>query len=148
MKWYLNFCLLFLIVTGCWPEEEQTKNTTIEYIRQTGRLWGVTELRLNGAESVTFVGKKVSGGGLNLIMFDSKNKVTDSVTLTPGRSLSLSDGRHIFITYELAAIKNGRIVINVTDKFDARSFGDGIRQTKKTVTISPYKKQEVPQQTN
>jgi hypothetical protein len=76
-----------------------------------------------------------------LMMFDSKNKITDSVTLTPSRSLSLSDGRHIFITYELAAIKDGRIVINVTDKFDARSFGDGIRVNKKTITISPYKKE-------
>jgi hypothetical protein len=141
MKWYLNICLLFLIVTGCWPEEEPRKNTAIEYIRQTGRLWGVTELRLNEAESVTFVGEKESGGGLNLMMFDSKNKITDSVTLTPSRSLSLSDGRHIFITYELAAIKDGRIVINVTDKFDARSFGDGIRVNKKTITISPYKKE-------
>jgi hypothetical protein len=148
MKRYLTLCLLVLIAASCWPDEEPRNNTTIDYIRQTGRLWGVAELRLNEAGSVTFVGEKKSGGGLNLIMFDSKNKVTDSVTLTPGRSLSLSDGRHIFITYELAAIKDGRIVINVTDKFDARSFGDGIRQTKKTVTISPYKKEELPQQTN
>jgi len=148
MKRYLTICLLVLIITGCRSDEEPTNNTKIDYIRQTGWLWGVAELRLNKAGSITLVDAKSSGVGFNLMMRNSNNKVVDSVTLTPGRSCSLSDGRHVFITYELKAIKDGRIVINVTDKFDARSFGDGIKETKDTITISPYKKQGRPQQTN
>ncbi len=66
------------------------------------------------------------------------------MTLTPGRKCFLSDGRHAFITYEFKAIEQGRIIITVTDEFDARSFGGGIKRTKATVSISPYKKEEDP----
>jgi hypothetical protein len=77
-------------------------------------------------------------------MRDPNQKIVDSMTLTPGRKCSLSDGRHAFITYEFKAIEQGRIIIAVTDEFDARSFGNGIKRTKATVTISPYKKQQNP----
>ncbi|NIP24104.1 MAG: hypothetical protein GWN67_07885 [Phycisphaerae bacterium] len=39
-------------------------------------------------------------------------------------------------------VEKGRIIITVTDEFDARSFGDGIKRTKKTLSISPYKKED------
>lgn len=141
MKRNLTICLLALSALGCQPEEEPNNNTTIGYIRQTGRLWGVAELRLNENGSITLIDAKSSGVGLNLMMRDANNKVVDSITLTPGQSCSLSDGRHAFITYELKAIEAGRITITVTDKFDARSFGDDIKRTKATITISPYKQQ-------
>ncbi len=144
MKMYLTLCPLVLITVGCWPEEVPKNRTTIDYIRQTGRLWGVAEVTLNESGSITLVDAKSSGVGLNLMMRDSNNKVVDSVTLKPGRSCTLSDGRHVFINYELKAIKQGRIIITVTDEFDARSFGDGIKRTRKTITISPYKKEENP----
>jgi len=135
---------LVLIAAGCRPDEDPEHNTTIDYIRQTGQLWGVAEVTLNENGSITLVDTKSSGVGLNLMMRDSKHKSVDSITLTPGQSCSLSDGRHVFITYQLKAIEAGRITITVTDKFDARSFGDGIKRAKATVTISPYKKQEEP----
>ncbi len=144
MKENLTLCLLVLIAVGCRPEQEPNSSATIDYIRQSGRLWGVAEVTLNENGSITLVDTKSSGVGLNLMMRDAKNKVVDSVTLRPGQACSVSDGRHVFITYELVAIKDGRIVITVTDKFDARSFGDGIKETKETITISPYKKQEEP----
>jgi hypothetical protein len=139
MKRHLILYLLVLIAIGCRPEEDPNSSATIEYIRQTDRLWGVAEVTLNENGSITLVDAKISGVGLNLMMRDSNNKVVDSVTLSPGQACSVSDGRHVFITYELKAIKQGRIIITVTDKFDARSFGDGIKRTKKTLTISPYK---------
>lgn len=148
MKKNLTLCLLVLIAIGCRPDQNQNSSATIDYILQTGRLWGVAELRLNDSESITLVDAKSSGLGLNLTMRDSKHKTVDSITLRPGQACSLSDGRHAFITYELKAIEQDRIVIKVTDKFDARSFGDGIKETKKTITISPYKKQDLPQQTD
>jgi len=141
MKRYLLICLFLIIAPGCWPEEDPNNNAAIDYIRRTGRLWGVAEVILNENSSITLVDAKSSGVGLNLMMRDSNNKTVDSITLTPGQSCSLSDGRHAFITYEFKAIKQGRITISVTDKFDARSFDDGIKETKSTVTISPYKKQ-------
>lgn len=141
MKRYLMLWLSVLIAGGCRPDQDPVSNVTIEYIRQTGRLCGVAEVRLNENESVTLVDEKESGYGFGLMMIGLKHKVVDSVTLKPGQSCTLSDGHHVFINYELKAIKQGRIIITVTDKFDARSFGDGIKQTKATVTVSPYKKE-------
>ncbi|HUS73291.1 MAG TPA: hypothetical protein VMY06_09520 [Sedimentisphaerales bacterium] len=148
MKMNLTLCLFLLIAAGCRPDEEPKNNATIDYIHQTGRLWGVAELKLNENNSITLIDAKSSGYGYALIMRDSKSNVVDSITLKPGQACTLSDGRHAFITYELKAIEAGRISITVTDKFDARSFGDGIKEVKKTITISPYKKQDSPQQTN
>lgn len=142
MKRNLLLCLFALIGLGCRADRDPNSSATIEYIRQTGRLWGVAEVALNENGSITLVDAKSSGVGLNLMMRDSKHKTVDSITLSPSQSCSLSDGRHVFITYELKAIEAGRIVIKVTDEFDARSFGDGIKRTKATVTISPYKKEE------
>ena len=137
MKSNLTLCLLVLIASGCWPEQEPGSRTTIDYIRQTGRLWGVAEVTLNEDGSISLIDAKSAGVGLNLMMRDANSQVVDSITLKPGQACSLSDGRHVFITYELKAIEAGRITITVTDKFDARSFGDGIKQTKETITISP-----------
>jgi ribosomal protein S4E len=148
MKINLSLCLLVLIAAGCRPDEEPKNNTTIDYIRRTGRLWGVAEVTLNDNGSITLLDTKSTGVGLNLMMRDAENNVVDSVTLSPGQSCSLSDGRHVFITYELKAIEQGRITFTITDKFDARSFGDGIKETKTTITITPYTKQDLPQQTN
>lgn len=142
MKRYLLICLFLIITPGCWPEEAPNSSATIEYIRQTGRLWGIAAVTQNENGSITLVDAKSSGVGLNLMMRDSKHKTVDSITLSSGQCCYLSDGRHTFITYELKAIKHGRIIITVTDKFDARSFGDGIKRTKKILTISPYKKEE------
>ncbi|MHC4691969.1 MAG: hypothetical protein ACYS67_04445 [Planctomycetota bacterium] len=144
MKRNLTLCLLVLLATGCRPDQDQKNSTTIDYIRQTGRLWGVSEVILNENGSITLVDAKSSGTGLNLMLRDANNKVVDTVTLSTGRACSFSDGRHVFIAYELKAIEAGRIIIAVTDEFDARSFGDGIKRTKKTLTISPYKKEESP----
>ena len=145
MKRYLFLYLFLIIAPGCRPDKDPEHNTTIDYIRQTGRLWGVAELSLNENDSITLIDANSSGLGLNLMMRDANNNVVDSVTLSPGQSCSLSDGRHVFITYEFKAVEAGRIIITVTDQFDARSFGDGIKQTKDTITISPYEKKGLPQ---
>jgi len=36
----------------------------------------------------------------------------------------------------------GKIVFVVTDKFDSRSFGNGIKIEAKVVTISPYREEK------
>jgi len=144
MKRYLIICLFLIITPGCKPEDDPNTGTTIDYIRRTGRLWGVAGVILNENGSITLIDTKGSGDGFALTMRDPNQKAIDSMTLNPGRKCSLSDGRHAFITYEFKAIEQGRITIAVTDEFDARSFGNGIKRTKATVTISPYKKQQNP----
>ncbi|NIP24101.1 MAG: hypothetical protein GWN67_07870 [Phycisphaerae bacterium] len=94
MKRYLLLCLLFLIADGCWPDSYPNSGATIEYILQTGRLWGVAEVRLNENGSITLVDAKVSGYGFALTMRDPNQKTVDSMTLTPGRKCFLSDGRY------------------------------------------------------
>ena len=142
MKRYLTLCLFVLIAAGCRPDEVQKNSATIDYIRRTGRLWGVAEVTLNENGSITLIDAKDSGYGYGLMMMrDPDYKNVDSITLTPGQSCSLSDGHHVFITYEFKAIEQDRIIITVNDKFDARSFGDGIMRAKATITIPPYKKE-------
>lgn len=148
MKRNLTLCLLVLIAVGCRPDQDSNSSATIDYIRQTGRLWGIDEVNLNENGSITLIDAKSSGVGLNLMMHDSNNQLVDSVILSPGQSCSLSDGRHVFITYAFKAIEQGWVSITVTDKFDARSFGDSIKQTKATINISPYKSKDLPQKTN
>jgi hypothetical protein len=63
MKSNLTLCLLVLIATGCRPKQEPKSNTTIDYIRQTHRLWGVAELKLNENNSITLIDAKSSGDG-------------------------------------------------------------------------------------
>ena len=125
MKRNLIICLLALITPGCWPDEDPNTDTTIDYIRQTGRLWGVAEVILNENDSITLFDAKSSGVGLNLMMRDANNKTVDSITLSPGQSCSLSDGRHAFIIYELKEIEQGLINFMVTQKFDALFLGVG-----------------------
>ena len=64
----------------------------------------------------------------------------DSVDLLTGQSCDLSDGRHVFITYKLKSIKRNVLTFMVTDKFDARAFGDNIKIARKEIAISPYVK--------
>jgi len=119
--------------------EQPSYENTFEYIEKTGRLWGVAAISLNQDNSVTLQDAKTSGYGYGLMMFDSKFNVVDALTIGQGQSCSLADGRHVFIKYELKEVEDGNLTFVVTDKFDARSFGDGIKEEKKTLTILPYK---------
>jgi hypothetical protein len=71
-------------------------------------------------------------------MGDGKTGGLDKITLQSGQSCQLSDGHHVFITYKFLGIKDGRIIVDVTDEFDARSFGKGVKQEREKITISPY----------
>lgn len=125
-------------------DKPEYKNT-IDYIQQTGRLWGIAQVTIDNDNSVTLVDAETGyGRGLSL----SLSRRVASVTLKIGESCVLSDGHHAFITYELKKIEKGKITFLVTDKFDARSFGDGIKQETKILTISPYLKEKIPPPNN
>ena len=119
--------------------EQPSYENTFDYIEKTHRLWGVAAISLNEENSITLEDDKTSGYGYGLMMFDRNHNVVDSVTIRRGQSCSLTDGRHVFIKYELEKVEDGKLTFVVTDKFDARSFGNGVKEENKTTTISPYK---------
>jgi hypothetical protein len=150
-KYQLKAVLLLLILcTGCTEkkpaetnqgEQTVTQSATIDAIEKSGRLWGVEEVQLNKDGSVTLKDTMHSGEGVNLMMINASNASgVDSVDLLIGQSCSLSDGHHVFITYKLKSIIGNVLTFMVTDKFDARAFGDNIKIAHKEVAISPYVK--------
>jgi protein tyrosine phosphatase (PTP) superfamily phosphohydrolase (DUF442 family) len=122
---------------GIRSDQSSYKNT-FDYIDKTCRLWGIAAVSLNEDNSITLEDEKISGYGYALMMFDFNHKVVDAVTIRQGESFSLSDGHHVFIEYELEKVEDGKLTFVITDKFDARSFGDGIKEEEKTMTVSPY----------
>lgn len=133
-------CLIISLLTGFVSGAGKTKyKSTMDYILKTGYLLGIAEVKLNKDNSVTLVDAK-SGYGAGLSM--SLAKKIDSATIKIGESCVLRDGHHASITYELKKIEKGQLTFLITDKFDARSFGDSIKKETKTITIAPYKNKE------
>lgn len=143
MKTTITFLIIVLLMTVVSSSKEPDYKNTIDYIEKTGRLWGIAEVRINGDHSVTLVDTETGYG--SALMF-SLSEVVKSRTIKAGERCTLSDGHHFFITYEFKESKNGKIAFIVTDKFDARSFGDAVKKETKTITISPYKEEQKPQQ--
>lgn len=144
MKTTITFLIVVLLIpVVSFASKEPDYKNTIDYIEKTGRLWGIAEVRINADDSVTLVDAE-SGYGSELML--SLGEVVKSRTIKAGESCTLSDGHHAFITYEFKESKKGKITFIITDTFDARSFGDGVKKETKTITISPYKEEQKPQQ--
>jgi len=135
-------CLTILLLSFASFAFCEEYKSSLDYIEKTNKLWGVSECIVNMDKSITFVDRKNSGVGVYLFIRDDKGGFLDKVTLKPGESFELMDGHHAFITYKYQGIEDEKIIIEVTDKFDARSFGDDIKIEKKTVTILPYKDED------
>ena len=116
------FLMSVLIIFPSYVFCEEYKST-IDYIEKTDKLWGISACVINNDNSVTLVDSKGKGYGFALWIPDGKGVFLEKVTLRPGESCELMDGHHAFITYKFIGVKDGRINIEVTDKFDARSFG-------------------------
>jgi protein tyrosine phosphatase (PTP) superfamily phosphohydrolase (DUF442 family) len=123
---------------GIRSDQSSYKNT-FDYIEKTCRLWGIAAVSLNEDNSITLEDEKTSGYGYGLMMFDFNHKVVDAATIRRGQSCSLADGRHVLIEYELKKVEDGKLTFVITEKFDAGSFGGGVKEEKKTMTLSPYK---------
>jgi hypothetical protein len=121
-------------LVSSWTAEPKYKSS-IDYIRQTGRLWGISEVRINNDASITLIDAK-TGPGRGLMMSLSESQ--ESATIKPGESCSLKDGHHAAIVYKLQKIEQGKLTFSITEKFDARSFGKGITTETKMLSISPY----------
>ncbi len=109
--------------------------SAIDYIQQTGRLWGISEVRINSDALITLVDAE-TGPGCGLML--SLSEPQKSATIKPGESCSLKDGHHASIAYKLQKIEQGKLTFCITEKFDARSFGKGLTTETKMISISPY----------
>ncbi len=135
--------LIFLILIGGLINAYSGEfDSAMDYIKKTSKLWGVSKVILNENNRITLVDRKKQGHGYALGLMNKNHEWIDEITLKPNESCLLTDGRHAFITYKLISIRNSNIVIEVIDKFDARSFGDDIKEEMETVTIKPYKDNE------
>jgi len=130
------FLIIILLPGFAFGTDKPEYKSTIDYIQKTGRLWGISEIRINEDNSVTLLDSE-TGYGSQLMM--SLTKVVKSETINVGEKSVLIDGHHVFITYEFKKLEKNKITFLVTDKFDARSFGDGIKEETKIITILPYK---------
>jgi hypothetical protein len=144
---------LFYGAISCAALAQQPEyNGDIDYMKKTGRLWGIAELRVNTDDSVSLVDanysedaeRQIPGYGLFFWQMAEGNLVTpgddhNQITLRKDQACMLSDGHHAFITYTLTGIEEGTAIIRVKEKFDARSFGDGVMETTETFRIKPYK---------
>ena len=136
----LFFVICVTVVAGA--AEKETYNSCLDYIKRTGKLWGICEVATNDDGTVMIVDAKHAGFGYGLTMYDSDNKFVSKVTLSAKQQCSLSDGHHAFLKYEVKAIKDGVVEVTVTDRFDARSFGKGVTEKTETVSVKPYKDED------
>ncbi len=141
MRKILRICLvcvfLFAYSALC-AQDKQSYDSTTDYILKTQRLWGISEVRVNEDGTVTLTDAKNSGYGYALFVPDGKGGFLEQITLSPGQSFELTDGHHAFITYKFVKVEKDKIIFAVTDKFDARAFGDKVRIETKEVTVTPY----------
>lgn len=112
---------------------------TFDYIGKTGKLWGVEQVLLNSDGTVTLIDARRSGYGHGLMMLDGKRNVVERAVLSVNQTCLLTDGDHAFISYEFNAASDGLITFTVTNRFDARSFGQGVKEEKRTFRIQPYR---------
>ena len=138
MKKMILISLLWMFFPWlCFGQAEQSYDNSIDFSSKTQRLWGISEVRVNGDGTVTLV-DAVTGYGYGLFVFDGPSGFLEKITLSPGQSFVLTDGDHAFLTYKLVRIEKDQIIFEVTDKFDARAFGDGVKIETKEVSIAPY----------
>jgi len=137
--------MLLVFLALAWSAESVYSaefKSTIEYIQKTHKLWGISKVTDNGDNTITLADGKNEGYGHALGLMDKNSEWIDEITLKPKESCLLTDGHHAFITYQFIAIKDSNITFKVIDKFDARSFGDGIKKETAKFTISPYEDKE------
>ncbi len=123
-------------------EDKPQYKSAIEYIQKTGRLWGISEVWVDADATVILIDAKSAGCGYGMMMLTPESKIVESVNLKVSQSCTLTDGHHASIGYKLKSVKNGVMIIEVTETFDARSFGKGVKEENATVSVTPYSDKE------
>ena len=136
--WEENKAVFGRSTTGS-ADEVKKPNSVHGYIEQTSKLWGISEVIINEDGSVTLFDSKTTEPGYGLSLRNSDKKSVDQVTLKPKEVCSLTD-HHACITYRFLTVDGSKIAFSVSDKFDARSFGGGIKEDTKILSVKPYEK--------
>ena len=139
--------LSLVFLSGCFKRAASEAPTVI--IAETAnvpshptpqKMWGICEVAINIADgTVTLVVAK----GRGLTMYDAENKWVSQVTLHEKQYCRLSDGDHASIKYTIKSIKEDIVEVIVTDRFDARSFGQEITEKTKNIFVKPYKDSDI-----
>lgn len=137
--------ILIACIAGCngEPREvEPLEGGCIEEMQKTGTLWGIREVRANPDGSVTLSESRWSGPGCALFMLDANGQPAKQVTLKPGASCRLTDGHHAFLRYTYLRGADGKLQFEVLERFDARAFGDGVKEATETLAVSGYRHED------
>ena len=134
----VTWCAAALLLCAGAGRGETAYTSALDYIEQTGTLWGIAGCLMNPDGSITLVDRTQSGAGFLLWIAAKDGAAAEQVTLRQGESCQLTDGHHAFITYAFLGLQDDRIRIEVTDTFNAISFGGTVEERRDTVTIEPY----------
>jgi hypothetical protein len=119
-----------LILFGCKPAND----VDFQQIEKTGILPGVAQLRLNEDGSVTLVHENT----FFPIMLDENNQSAERVTLKPGGQCAVGDGRHASWQYQFQSADGDKVLLKVTGRFNAVSFGGGISEKSRKIRVGVY----------
>ncbi len=134
----LAIATALLLPGGAGALGDSTESGTLKYIQETGKLWGVKEVRANADGSVTLFDARYSVKGHGLSMRDADHNPVDTITLKQQAACSLSDGHHVFLEYRFLRAEDDALLFRVTERIDARSFGGKESETTGIVTVSAY----------
>ncbi|MBD3264630.1 MAG: hypothetical protein GF375_05980 [Candidatus Omnitrophica bacterium] len=138
MKNMLKIFLVIILFLSCSYAFSESYKDAISYTVKTGKLWGISDCIISGDGSLTLIDAKDKGYGHVLWIPDGKGGYLEKVKLSPGESFKLTDGHHVFITYQFKKFSQGQINMEVTEIIDERSFGGRIKKKRKPVVIAPY----------
>ena len=97
---------------------------------------GISRLSITDPHHIEVVDAK-SGDGRALSLIADGN-IEDRCIVSPGESFSLSDHRHVYIEFKLLRIEGDTAVLKENATFNAVSFGDGLSEKTRTISIQPY----------
>jgi len=120
-------------------EKEEDYSGRLDYIKKTSKLAGISACVINKDASITLVDRKYSGYAHTLFISDGKGGYLNEIILKPQESCVITDYHHVSVTYKFIGLRNAKVIIEATDKFDARSLGGKIKKQKKVFNILPYR---------
>lgn len=121
-----RFSLLILIAAAAGPGCTVGEETTIH---------GLSAVRVVSGNTIEVTPARNAG---MLFFSPAGNVVTNRHTIEAGQVFRIGDARHVSNAYVFLGIRNGKVVLEARETFDARSFGKGVTTRKRVVAVAPY----------
>jgi hypothetical protein len=71
------------------------------------------------------------------MLIDSEGKEADMLAVRTDQKFSLIE-HHGGFEYTFSGVESGRIILKETNRFNAQSFGNGIKTSRRTISVAPY----------